>query len=195
MNIKIKMLSLVLLGLLLCSCGNSDEPVKNATATNSTAVSIFDLEKGSNTISLPKEEIVENSNTPPLSLVDIPGAANKVDLSNVDIDLTTYSSTMIYSEVLNMVNDPKSNEGKVCKMNGICSRLEDTEKGIIYYTCVVKDATACCASGIEFILADTDISDYPSFGDEITVTGILSSYKEGTNTYQVLINAVLDGSK
>ena len=61
----------------------------------------------------------------------------------------------------------------------------------MYYACIIKDATACCTNGIEFIW-DGDHSypdDYPAAGDDITVVGEFDKYYEDGTLYIQLINA------
>ncbi|MBR1623272.1 MAG: hypothetical protein IJ675_05125, partial [Pseudobutyrivibrio sp.] len=81
----------------------------------------------------------------------------------VDLDLTALSSTMIYSEVFNMVMEPEAYEGQTVKMDGICNVYVDEETDKTYYACIVQDATQCCAQGLEFILDESlyDQSQYP----------------------------------
>ena len=63
-----------------------------------------------------------------------------------------------------------------------------------YFTCIVQDATACCAQGIEFIMTDDYKypDDYPEDGSEITVVGTFDTYEENGNTYATLRNAVFE---
>ena len=60
-------------------------------------------------------------------------------------------------------------------------------------SCIIQDATACCAQGIEFELADkrTYPDDYPEIDEEICVVGVFDTYKEGEYTYCTLRNAKL----
>ena len=83
----------------------------------------------------------------------------------VDIDLTTMSSTMVYSEVNNIVNEPEKYIGKTIKMNGVYAFVYDDSYTKRYDACIIQDATACCASGIEFRTAKDLV--YP---DEIILT-------------------------
>lgn len=103
-----------------------------------------------------------------------------------DLDLTTLSSTMVYAEVNNMMISPDNYAGKHIKMTGTCDVYHDETTGKTYYACIIKDATACCASGIEFELAE---SDYPNKGDEVTVAGTFETYEEGGGRYAILRNA------
>ncbi len=107
----------------------------------------------------------------------------------VDVDLTQLSSTMVYSEVYAMVYEPEQYIGKTVKMRGLFATQE--YKGARLYACIVQDATACCAQGLEFELAEELVypGDYPEPGAEITVVGTFDSYKEeaGGNYYVYLV--------
>ncbi len=111
----------------------------------------------------------------------------------VDVDLTALSSTMVYSEVYNMMSAPESYIGKTVKMSGNFAFYHDEASGKYYFACVIKDATACCSQGIEFILPESYSypEDYPSPGDDITVIGTFDTYQEGEETYCTLRNATL----
>ena len=120
-------------------------------------------------------------------------AAAPADLSSADaeVDLTTLSSTVVYSEVFNMVNTPEDYVGKTVKMEGAFSVYEDEASGNVYYACVIADATACCAQGIEFVpTGDLHYpDDFPEVGSEITVTGTFGTYMEGEQLYVTLFEA------
>lgn len=110
----------------------------------------------------------------------------------VDVDLTTLSSTMVYAEVYNMMYEPEGFVGKVIRMDGFCNSYYDEATGKNYYACIIQDATACCAQGVEFVLAeDYGADDYPQDGDWITVTGIFDTYEEGDYTYCTLRDATM----
>ena len=116
-------------------------------------------------------------------------AATEANQSNVDIDLTSMSSTMVYSEVQNMMIKPADYLGKTVKMTGALSVAEVGEK--TYFACIIADATACCAQGIEFDLKG-DYSypeDYPAADSEISVTGTFTTYLEDGKTYCQLKDA------
>ena len=117
---------------------------------------------------------------------------NEIVLSNtegIDVDLTILSSTMVYAEVYDMVCAPESYLGKVIRMQGICSVYTDPNTGIVYYACIIQDATACCSQGLEFTLVNED--EYPDQGAEITVTGTFELYEEDGYQYIRLADSVL----
>lgn len=107
----------------------------------------------------------------------------------VDVDLTAMSSTMVYSEVLNMQQHPENYLGKTVKMQGPFNVSEIGENR--YFACIIADATACCSTGIEFVWKGDHSypEDYPEKNQEITVTGIFNTYMEGTSKYLQLKDA------
>ena len=46
-----------------------------------------------------------------------------------------------------------------------------------YHSVLIADATACCAQGLEYVLADADAA-YPESDAEVTVTGKFELYEE-----------------
>ena len=112
-------------------------------------------------------------------------------ISGTTIDLTVLSSTMVYSEVYNMMMVPEEYMGKKVKMSGSFVVYEDETTGKRYFSCMISDATACCSQGLEFVLQG-DYSypdDYPELYSEITVTGIFNTYEEEGINYCQLIDA------
>ncbi|MGN1202435.1 MAG: hypothetical protein ACI4RF_04010 [Eubacterium sp.] len=112
----------------------------------------------------------------------------------IDVDLTQLSSTMVYSEVYNMMISPKDYVGKTVKMRGQFAQYTDTETGKTYYSVIIADAAACCQQGMEFVL-NRDYKypdDYPEPGQEIEVTGEFQTYKEGELTYCRLASGILE---
>lgn len=113
--------------------------------------------------------------------------------SDIDVDLTILSSTMVYSEVYNMMSSPEKYIGKTVKMKGWFTYYHDETTDNDYFSCIIQDASACCAQGIEFVLADDYIypDDYPEVSDEICVVGVFDTYEERGCTYYTLRNASL----
>jgi hypothetical protein len=114
------------------------------------------------------------------------------DLADADyIDLTALSSTMVYSEVYEMMYYPEKFVGKVVKAEGIFSDFYDEEKDKNYFGCIIMDATACCAQGIEFepLPNYSYPGDFPNDGDMVTVEGTFDTYEEDGYTYCTLREA------
>ena len=105
--------------------------------------------------------------------------------------LSAMSGTIVYSQVYNMMMDPTPYLGMVIRVAGYYDAYEDEEAGSVYHACVIPDATACCAQGIEFVWAGEHSypEDYPEPGTDIVVTGQLETYEEGDYLYLRLGNA------
>ncbi|MCR5290139.1 MAG: hypothetical protein K6E51_09130 [Treponema sp.] len=114
----------------------------------------------------------------------------KKGADGIDLDLTKQSSTMVYSQVFNMMISPEDFIGKTIKMQGLCSVYHDEEDNKDYYACIIMDATACCAQGIDFELKAG--LTYPSDNEKITITGVFEQYTvKGYESFH-LARATLD---
>lgn len=113
--------------------------------------------------------------------------------ANIDVDLTKLSSTMVYAEVCHMMSAPGDYTGKTVKMRGAFSVYHDQETGMDYFACIIEDATACCAQGLEFVPTGEYVypDDYPAIGADITVTGTFGTYEENGYWYCRLTGAAL----
>lgn len=105
------------------------------------------------------------------------------------VDLTKLSSTMVYSEVFNMLADPDSYVGKTVRMNGISACFTNPQTSKLYYACIVADATGCCAQGLEYVLPEGEV--YPDLDTTITVTGTFALYMENGYKFFHLVDAQL----
>lgn len=133
------------------------------------------------------QEIASSSIPVDESVADTPLTENDEDF----VDLTALSSTMVYSEVYNMMYYPENYVGKTVKMSGLYAVYHDESMDKYYHACIISDATACCSQGIEFELTDdyTYPDDYPEEGGQICVTGTFDTYQEGEYTYCTLRDA------
>ena len=167
----------------LCACGKGREKDAGNDASSS------DEEASAQTEIIPTPNEQE---TPGESRMSQPSAGK------VDVDLTVLSSTMVYSEVYNMLyNDPAHYLGKTVKARGMFSIYQLVADGVLQpdpvSVCILSDAAACCAEGIEFVLEGdyTYPDDYPELGTEITVIGEFQSYEANGMTWYHLVNARL----
>ena len=170
--------------LSLCACGKDSEKAAGNDVSSS------DEESSAPT------EIIPTPNEPETPEGSEP---SQPSAGKVDVDLTVLSSTMVYSEVYNMLyNDPAHYLGKTVKARGTFSIYQLVTDGVLQpdpvsYACIISDAAACCAEGMEFVLKD-DLAypdDYPELGAEITVIGEFQSYEENGMTWYHLVNARL----
>ena len=98
------------------------------------------------------------------------------------------SSTMVYSEVCNMMIEPDGYLDKTVKMEGSFAVYHDEKTNKYYYACIIQDATVCCSQGLGFEL-DGDYKypdDYPAEEDNICVVGTFDVCEEDGNSYCVL---------
>ena len=164
------MTAALILSLAACS-GN-----KNGNSASSIAV-----DDSSKTAA--ETTVTTNDGTKAVSKAELPKT------EGVDVDLTKMSSTMVYSEVLNMQQHPDDYMGKIVRMKGPfnVTELDDNR----CFACVIKDAAACCSTGIEFVWAGEHSypEDYPEVNTEITVTGTFNVYSEGNSKYLQLKDA------
>lgn len=113
------------------------------------------------------------------------------DENGIDIDLTTMSGTMVYSQVYDILYKPEQYIGEKIKIKGPFTVYEDKKTGNRYFSVLISDATACCQNGIEFVPEEDLIypDDFPEQNTEITVIGTINQYKEGEYTYTHLENS------
>ena len=178
----------VCMAVSLCACGKGSEKDAGNDASSSNEESSASAES----IPMPKEQETPEESEQPQASSD-----------GAEVDLTVLSSTMVYAEVYNMLyNDPESYLGKTVRARGEFSIYQLVVDGVLQpdpvaYACIIADAAACCAEGMEFVLKD-DLAypdDYPEPGAEITVVGEFQSYEENGMTGYHLINARLESSE
>ncbi len=206
---KIRIAFLLCLGLLfaLAGCGNNSSSGRTgnpsagvndvleagmAAADSKKAESGSQAEGSSADIPAGGRQSGVSENAPEPEPIDEPEAA-AVSAEGIDVDLTALSSTMVYSEVYSMMAEPERYIGKTVKMDGLFAYYHDEATDNYYYACIIQDATACCAQGIEFVLTEeySYPEDYPQVEDEICVVGVFDTYLEGGYTYCTLRNARL----
>ena len=176
--------------LSLCACGKDSEK----DAGNDTPSSDVEVSAPTESIPAPNEQ-----ETPDEQQTPEEPEQTQTSADGVDVDLTVLSSTMVYSEVYNMLyNDPAHYLGKTVKARGEFSIYQLVTDGVLQpdpvsYACIISDAAACCAEGMEFVLEGdlTYPDDYPELGTEITVIGEFQSYEENGVTWYHLANARL----
>ena len=110
----------------------------------------------------------------------------------VDVDLSVMDSDMIYATVYQMMSDPEQYVGKTFRIEGKFYVTYDEMTKNQYYYCVIKDATECCAQGLEFVWGDGSHiypDEYPNDGTEVIVDGTFELYMENDSRYCRLANA------
>ncbi len=132
----------------------------------------------------------EETSTPAAPPADAADVAESDD--GVDVDLTRLSSTMVYAEVFSMLSTPRNYIGKIVRMRGEYTYFHDPVTDVSIHACLVRDAAACCAQGLEFVLTDDYKfpEDYPNPGDEVTIVGQFNFHSEGENGEYIYFNLI-----
>ncbi len=197
MKKKMRLVMCVLLVLAVTACGgNSSGNGKTPNKPNGVNDVLEQGMAEADSKSDPEEQPTEQADDARQNGVDEdapepePESSEEVlsTTDGIDVDLTTLSSTMVYSEVYNMVMSPDDYIGKTVKMDGQFTFYHDESTGKYYFACIISDAAACCSQGIEFVLTDeyTYPDDYPKEGEKICVIGTFDTYQEGEYTYCTL---------
>ena len=177
---KVLFITLCVVALILTGCGEKsipDTPV-NAAAAAALTQSVQSIQTES-----PAAAPVFTEAT------DAPAPES----SAAEIDLTSMSSTMVYSYVFNMISAPDDFIGQRFRIRGIYDEGLWEPTNQMYHYIIIADATACCAQGVEFVLTD-EAASYPQPGDEIEISGIFGIYEEDGNLYiQIAADSIKKG--
>lgn len=178
----------------LCACGDQkiqskskqgsatqqvvQEQMANATGETTAPPTAIPEQQPASDKTTPKKSVPEPEQTQPAEA--LPDYEPAQASGEPDVDLTTLSSTMVYSEIYNMMYEPDRYVGKRIKMNGQFAAYGNPNTGAVYTVCIIMDATACCSQGLEFVLAGEHSypAGYPELGTEITVVGTFQTYEE-----------------
>ncbi|MCR5250523.1 MAG: hypothetical protein K6E50_07960 [Lachnospiraceae bacterium] len=184
----------------LAACGDSDGGVTMGARTQNSTATVNDLlqagleEQQKTSISTPDPTSTPTPTPAPVEDGGWPSEPDKPDenavlstTEGIDIDLTILSSTMVYAEVYDMMSVPENYLGKIVKMEGQYSYMADESKGVEYHACIIKDATACCSQGLEFVPNNPEAC--PVLGESVTVVGTFDIYFEDDYGYITLRNA------
>ena len=91
------------------------------------------------------------------------------------------NSDMVYATVSQLMYEQDSYVGKSIRMNGLYYPGYDERTGQCYQYCIIQDALACCAQGLEFVWGDGSHvypDEYPAEETEIVVQGVFDLYQE-----------------
>ena len=183
-------LALALALIAGCSSGETSAPDNSPAAAVPSPVETYDLPEASEPTASPVSAQAEPA-TESGEAVQTSGG--------IDIDLTQVSGGVVYGEVFNMTMYPEDYVGKTVKMHGVFgigySYKPDgsMDESTLRFACIILDATACCAQGIEFVWSGEHSypDDYPELGGELTVTGRYETYERDGLTYCHLVDAEL----
>jgi hypothetical protein len=187
---------LAMLLLALTACGGSGAASKGTTGGQSSVAQLMEnAAQGtppepplpSSAVPPLPASVEENVSASPAETVQEPQEQPR-SADGVDVDLTQMSATMVFAEVSSILYMPDDYVGKVIRMEGTAVSSTDPETGVVYHAVIIQDATACCASGLEYLLAE---GEYPPDETEVTVTGEFELYAENGVLYGRLKDAAL----
>ena len=185
----------------LCACGDQkiqskskqgsaiqqvvQEQMANATGETTALPTAIPEQQPASDETTPETSVPEPEQTQPAEA--LPDYEPAQASGEPDVDLTTLSSTMVYSEIYNMMYEPDRYVGKRIKMNGQFAAYGNPNTGAVYTACLIMDATACCS----LVLAGEHSypAGYPELGTEITVVGTFQTYEENGYTDCHLVDA------
>ena len=125
---------------------------------------------------------------------ETPAPAEHVrDYSHIDMDLSVMPVSLSYPLVTDMFANMNKYDGMVIKMTGTFRAADNDTLTGYYYQCNVTDVTACCFTGLEFLLeGDPPFPEgYPEEGSEITIVGYFCLYEEDEFVFPHLVDTVL----
>lgn len=182
--------------VLISGCGkqtDNGKGINNGKTVDKVIESQVKKEEQKKTEESTKEDTQKNDqqNTDTQTSESVQGSVNAPEAA-VDVDLSVMDSDMIYATVYQMMSDPEQYVGKTFRIEGKFYVTYDEMTKNQYYYCVIKDATECCAQGLEFVWGDGSHiypDEYPTDGTEVIVDGTFELYMENDSRYCRLANA------
>ena len=103
------------------------------------------------------------------------------ETEKVDYDLSAAGYTIAYAHLYDMLLNPDAYLGKTVRISGWLDIYYDEAVDYAYLSCILRDPTACCVTGLEFLWDEGKVypEDYPEYGTPLTVTGRLETYQDG----------------
>ena len=182
--------------VLISGCGkqaDNGKGINSGKTVDKVIESQVKKEEQKKTEESTKEDTQKNDqqNTDTQTTENVQGSVNAPEAA-VDVDLSVMDSDMIYATVYQMMSDPEQYVGKTFRIEGKFYVTYDEMTKNQYYYCVIKDATECCAQGLEFVWGDGSHiypDEYPTDGTEVIVDGTFELYMENDSRYCRLANA------
>lgn len=182
--------------MLISGCGkqaDNGKGINSGKTVDKVIESQVKKEEQKKTEESTKEDTQKNDqqNTDTQTPESVQGSVNAPEAA-VDVDLSVMDSDMIYATVYQIMSDPEQYVGKTFRIEGKFYVTYDEMTKNQYYYCVIKDATECCAQGLEFVWGDGSHiypDEYPTDGTEVIVDGTFELYMENNSRYCRLANA------
>jgi len=110
------------------------------------------------------------------------------EASEVDLDLTGLSQTLVEAQFENILSNSEEFLGKTIRVIGTYFPLYMAEYDTTYHYVIIVYGDECCQLGFEF-KRDGDYAvpdDYPALNEPIEVIGVLGRYEEWGTSYLYL---------
>lgn len=180
--------------LLITGCSSPDKNTKTISNTTNPVNQIINEQIGNTQDNAQTDTASETESASDNLSLENNTDSTLTSTDNIDYDLTQMSSDMVYATIYQVMTTPGQYEGKTFRIEGTFypSYYEATQT--YYFYCIIQDATACCAQGLEFVWEDGSHNypeDYPTENSEILVEGTFESYQDegDDNVYCRLSNA------
>ena len=120
------------------------------------------------------------------------GNSNEGDSSgnDIDVNLSTLSATMLFAEIINIMNRPEDYLGQVIKIHGEYFNYYHEENNQYIHFVLVFDEMDCCEQRFQFRVNEDFGSPEELFeiGEGIEIIGVFQSYDgEGLGGYYLAV--------
>ena len=96
--------------------------------------------------------------------------------NDIDVNLSALGTTMLFAEIINIMNNPDSYLGQVIKVHGGYFSFHDEGSNQYIHFVLILDEAGCCEQGFQFRVGEDFGAPENLFetGEEIEVIGVFS---------------------
>jgi len=108
------------------------------------------------------------------------GSEASEDSVRIDVDLASFSASMVSAAYTDIMTAPEQYIGKVIRAKGMYDPFYFDETGRYHHFITIEGPPGCCPHSLEFIRSDEHAypDDYPLEGTMIEITGIFNVIEE-----------------
>ena len=109
---------------------------------------------------------------------------------DIDVNLSVLSATMLFAEIINIMNSPEDYLGQVIKIHGEYFNFYHEEDNEYIHFVQIFDEMGCCEQGFQFRVNENFGSPEELFeiGEGIEIIGIFQSYEgEGLGRFYLAV--------
>lgn len=133
------------------------------------------VKKSSSGNTLDFERMSDSENEINLAVESDDKPVKSSDGKKIDLDLSKLNYNLAYAQIFEIMINIDKYLGKTVKIKGNFYSSFDEDLLVRHYSVLIWDATACCQTGLQFILRGEHEypADYPEEMCEIEITGTL----------------------